>query len=56
MTADRAVDGDSLTTDAGSCYHSVLNDKTPYWAVDLGCMAYIQSVTITNRGDCCGNM
>ena len=36
-----------------SCYTSS-REEVPWWAVDTGAVQNISSVTITNRGDCCG--
>nr|Q9I931.1 RecName: Full=Fucolectin-1; Flags: Precursor [Anguilla japonica]BAB03523.1 fucolectin-1 [Anguilla japonica] len=37
----------------GSCSHTT-NSPNPWWRVDLLQLYTITSVTITNRGDCCG--
>ena len=48
-----AVDGiketNHLTT---TCQHTN-NEFFPWWRVDLGRLAHVYSVSITNRGDCC---
>ena len=54
----RAVDG-HLQTNLEStygCTHTEddLTTPTPWWLVDLQGFYYISNVTITNRGDCCG--
>ncbi|XP_075125785.1 fucolectin-like [Leptodactylus fuscus] len=53
--AINAVDGN---TDShymhGSCSHTH-NDLSPWWRVDLLRSYRISHISITNRGDCCGN-
>ncbi|XP_072276502.1 uncharacterized protein [Pyxicephalus adspersus] len=51
--ARRAIDG-SLQSNyiRRECTHTGLQ-KNPWWRVDLGYTHSIQSVAITNRGDCC---
>lgn len=53
-TANRAVDGnaDNLWT-GNSCTHTKYEFK-PWWEVELGNAYHISSVSVTNRGDCCG--
>ena len=48
-----AVDGDSnaLLT-GGSCAHT-LDEKQPWWRVDLGTVELVNEVYVVNRGDCC---
>ena len=50
-----AVDGDSNTLlTGGSCAHT-LDEKQPWWRVDLGNVELVNEVYVVNRGDCCGN-
>ncbi|XP_067663565.1 uncharacterized protein [Haliotis asinina] len=53
---DRAVDGNK---DSGffqlSCWESRLGDMQPFWMVDLQGDYILEYITITNRGDCCGD-
>ena len=53
--SNHAVDGDSNTrwTD-GSCAHT-LDEKQPWWRVDLGNVELVNEVYVVNRGDCCGH-
>ncbi|XP_067661016.1 uncharacterized protein [Haliotis asinina] len=50
-----AVDGnfDSQFITGRSCYSSAIGDLTPTLYIDLGAYFFINSVTVTNRGDCC---
>jgi hypothetical protein len=49
-----AVDGNpSATYNYGSCTHTLDIDPNAWWAVDLGAVSDIKSVTITNRVDAC---
>ena len=51
----RAVDGNSNTNfNDGSCAHT-LNEKQPWWRVDLGNVELVNEVYVVNRGDCCGD-
>ena len=51
----QAVDGDSNTNwILGSCAHT-LDEKQPWWRVDLGNVELVNEVYVVNRGDCCGN-
>ena len=51
----RAVDGNSNTDfNVGSCAHT-LDEKQPWWRVDLGNVELVNEVYVVNRGDCCGN-
>ncbi|KAI2645171.1 Fucolectin-1 [Labeo rohita] len=53
-SAEHAVDGNSNSNFAlGSCTHTN-TEHNPWWRVDLGSDYTISCVTITNRGDCCG--
>nr|Q9I927.1 RecName: Full=Fucolectin-5; Flags: Precursor [Anguilla japonica]BAB03527.1 fucolectin-5 [Anguilla japonica] len=49
-----AIDGNRDSDSShGSCSHTT-NGPNPWWRVDLLQVYTIASVTITNRGDCCG--
>ncbi len=48
----RGTDGD-LSTDIAECTETT-NEASPWWTVDLQDLYYVEAVTITNRGDCCG--
>ncbi|XP_039681168.1 uncharacterized protein LOC120574786 isoform X1 [Perca fluviatilis] len=50
---ERAIDGNRASNWAqGSCTHTN-NDLKPWWRLDLLKTYQINTVTITNRGDCC---
>ncbi|XP_039662591.1 uncharacterized protein LOC120562764 isoform X2 [Perca fluviatilis] len=50
---ERAIDGNRASDWAqGSCTHTN-NDLKPWWRLDLLKTYQINTVTITNRGDCC---
>ncbi|XP_050932137.1 uncharacterized protein LOC108889124 isoform X10 [Lates calcarifer] len=50
---ERAIDGNHASMwSAGSCTHTQ-NDHKPWWRLDLLKMYKINTVTITNRKDCC---
>ena len=52
--ASLAVDGNADTIMShGSCSQTNA-DPYAWWAVDLGAEYSVESVAITNRGDCCG--
>uniref|UniRef100_A0A9J8CQ78 Fucolectin tachylectin-4 pentraxin-1 domain-containing protein n=1 Tax=Cyprinus carpio carpio TaxID=630221 RepID=A0A9J8CQ78_CYPCA len=52
--AKHAVDGNRNSNFLyGSCTHTNL-ENNPWWRVDLMGVYKISRVTITNRGDCCG--
>ncbi|XP_065055107.1 uncharacterized protein LOC135683702 [Rhopilema esculentum] len=52
--ASRAVDGNDQTNyDLFSCSHTC-SIAPDWWRVDFGGSAFVHSVKITNRGDCCG--
>ncbi|KAM7435782.1 Protein sidekick-1 [Porites harrisoni] len=54
-SSGRAVDGDSNTDfNVGSCAHT-LDEKQPWWRVDLGNVELVNEVYVVNRGGCCGN-
>ena len=51
-----AVDGNTNTNlFAGSCSHTHCCSVLPWWRVDFGKTAFVYSMKITNRGDCCGD-
>ena len=53
--SSKAVDGNSNTNfNDGSCTHT-LNEKQPWWRVDLGNVELVNEVYVVNRGDCCGD-
>ena len=50
-----AVDGNSNTNfNEGSCAHT-LDEKQPWWRVDLGNVELVNEIYVVNRGDCCQN-
>jgi hypothetical protein len=50
----RAVDGNANPQwGAASCTHTNI-ENLAWWAVDLGAVCDVKSVSITNRADCCG--
>ncbi|XP_007245651.3 uncharacterized protein si:ch73-359m17.2 isoform X1 [Astyanax mexicanus] len=52
--AEHAIDGNSDSHYfRGSCTHT-MHEKDPWWRVELPGVYLVTSVTITNRGDCCG--
>ncbi|XP_076464826.1 uncharacterized protein LOC143296679 [Babylonia areolata] len=55
LTADKAVDGNQNTF-VSECQHTErpASPQPQWWLVDLQAFHEITSVTITNRGDCCG--
>jgi len=57
-TAMKAVDGDTNgdLENGKSCTHTdSKSDTPPWWRVDLGSSAAVESVTIWNRSDCCAD-
>ena len=52
--ANGAVDGNERTNIPQQCSHTVGAVDNPWWKVDLGKNFYVTSVSIKNRGDCCG--
>ena len=52
---ENAVDGN---TDGiyhhGSCSHTALADRAPWWIVNLQLDIVVERITIYNRVDCCG--
>jgi len=56
--AGKAVDGDTNgdMENGKSCTHTdSKSDTPPWWRVDLGSSAAVESVTIWNRSDCCAD-
>ncbi|XP_013415221.1 receptor-type tyrosine-protein phosphatase kappa isoform X1 [Lingula anatina] len=54
-SASRAVDGNLDTYFYhASCTHTA-NEANPWWRTDLGAQYAVYSVTLVNRGDCCGS-
>ncbi|XP_046565571.1 fucolectin-like [Haliotis rubra] len=54
--AANGVAGSHLTdTRRGDCVHTQLDDMSPWFVVDLLGQYNVHSVTIYNRGDCCGD-
>lgn len=54
-SASNAIDGyPESHFHIGSCTHTN-EDRNPWWKVDLLQPYVITSITITNRGDCCGD-
>ncbi len=52
--AGKAVDGNADSNWAsGSCTHTK-KEQGAWWAVDLQAEVTVNSVKVTNRGDCCG--
>ena len=52
--SSNAVDGNANTNFFdGSCAHT-LNEKRPWWRVDLENVELVNEVYVVNRGDCCG--
>ncbi|XP_046330269.1 fucolectin-like isoform X2 [Haliotis rufescens] len=52
----KAVDGNREAAFSGnSCWESQTGDMQPYWMVDLQSFFLLDYITITNRGDCCGD-
>merc|ERR1719471_319527 len=53
--SSRAVDGDASSNyGKSSCTHTCYNRGHAWWEVDLGQTYMIETVRVTNRGDCCG--
>jgi len=53
-SSSRAVDGNAATAySAKSCTHTS-RESNPWWRVDLKEKIAVETVTVTNRGDCCG--
>ena len=53
--SSKAVDGNSNTNfNDGSCAHT-LDEKQPWWRVDLGNVELVNEIYVVNRGDCCQN-
>lgn len=51
----RVVDGNTATNWGSSTCTHTNNERKPWWRVDLEESVQIQTVTVYNRGDCCGN-
>jgi len=52
--AERAIDGNTNTRwSQKSCTHT-RHDNHPWWRVDLTKEVQVRTVTVWNRGDCCG--
>ncbi|HYN86759.1 MAG TPA: Ig-like domain-containing protein [Pyrinomonadaceae bacterium] len=51
--AARAVDGNTSGDWAHNSVSSTLYGNQPWWEVDLGAVATVQSVKVFNRSDCC---
>ena len=52
----KAVDGNTNSVyNDGSCTHTSATLNT-WWAVNLAGIYRVYSVTLTNRGDCCGKL
>ena len=50
-----AVDGNSSTQlNGGSCART-LNEKQPWWKVDLGNVELVNEIYVVNGGECCGD-
>jgi hypothetical protein len=56
----RANDGNTngilFSTNDVSCTHTKIDTLPYWWAVDLGQKYVIDSISIYNRQDCCGNI
>jgi len=53
--SSRAVDGNTNTQYSGnSCTHTS-TDNPAWWSVDLQAQEAVKTVTVWNRGDCCGS-
>ncbi|XP_078020236.1 pentraxin fusion protein-like [Epinephelus lanceolatus] len=53
-TASKAIDGRRHSYySQGSCSHTAEKKTNPWWRVDLRRTYIVNSVKITNRGDCC---
>ncbi|XP_036445226.1 fucolectin-3-like isoform X1 [Colossoma macropomum] len=53
--AQNAVDGDNNPDYLQSSCSHTHSDVNPWWRVELPAIYNVTSVTITNRGDCCGD-
>ena len=52
---ENAVDGNpDGNYHHGSCTHTALTDKAPWWIVDIELYILVRQVTIYNRIDYCG--
>ena len=53
--AVRAVDGNTDTTFSKNSCTATKQEESPWWSVDLDRTMEVKSVTVYNRGDCCGD-
>jgi len=54
-SSSRAVDGNGDTSWGGSSCTHTNSESNPWWRVDLGEEMEVDAVSVTNRGDCCGD-
>lgn len=55
-TPAKAVDGNRNSTLKGNSCSQTKSEDNAWWQVDLQAVYAIWAVTITNRGDCCGEL
>ena len=55
-TPAKAVDGNRNSTLKGNSCSQTKSEINAWWQVDLQAVYVIWTVTITNRGDCCGEL
>ena len=53
--ASRATDGNTDTTFSKNSCTATKQEESPWWSVDLDRTMEVKSVTVFNRGDCCGD-
>ena len=53
--ASRATDGNTDTTFSKNSCTATKEEESPWWSVDLDRTMEVKSVTVYNRGDCCGD-
>ena len=53
--ASRATDGNTDTTFSKNSCTATKEEESPWWSVDLERQMAVKSVTVYNRGDCCGD-
>ena len=53
--ASRATDGNTDTTFSKNSCTATKQEESPWWSVDLERQYTLKSVTVYNRGDCCGD-
>ena len=53
--ASRATDGNTDTTFSKNSCTATKQEESPWWSVDLDRKLAVKSVTVFNRGDCCGD-